>query len=866
MAEGMVEQVVERIVAFCVRRAGLVVALALIATVLLGAVAGTRLGMDTDVDKLIAADLPWRQREIAYDRLFPQYVNLLAVVVDGRTPELADAAAARLAERLRARPDLFLSVRRPDAGPFFERNGVLFLPVEEVRALTEQIIGAQPLIGSLAADPSARGLFGALGLVFEGVERGQADMAMIAGPLDAIAGTLRAALDGRAEPLSWQTLLTGRPPRPEELRRFVLAQPVLDFGDLKSGSGPSEMVRAAARDLGLTPEAGVRVRLTGSVALNDEEFATVSEGAEVSLALSAALVLGILFLAVRSWRLIVPIMATLTAGLVATGAFAALTVGTLNPISVAFAVMFVGIAVDFGIQVCVRYRDRRHRVAALAPALRQTGREVARPLLLAAATTAAGFLAFVPTAYVGVSQLGLIAGAGMLIAVLLNLTLLPALLALLRPAPEPEPVGIAAAAVLDRALLRHRSAVLAVAALVAVAGLALLPRLGFDFNPLNLKDPATESMTAMRDLMANPLTSPFTAVVLTPSPQAAADVAERLGRLPEVAQVLNITSFVPEEQDAKLALLADAALLVGPTLTPAATAPPPAPEAIRAAAADTARHLRALIAVDKAGQAELAGLLECLARADDTTVRQADAALTGGLPAQLRGLAAMLEAQLVTLDTLPAELRRDWVAEDGTARVEAYPAGDAADNATLVRFADAVRAVAPEATGPAVWIQESARTVSRAFLQAAGFALVSITVLLAVALRRAWDVALVVAPLMLALLLTLAVCVLTGLPLNFANVIALPLLLGVGVAFNIYFVVNWRAGQAEPLASPTARAVAFSALATGAAFGALALSKHPGTASLGLLLTIALGCTLLTATLVLPALLGPPRERGQERK
>ena len=857
MAGTTVEAAVGWIVGFCVRRAWPVALGALVGTVLLGAVAAGRLGMDTDVEKLIAADLPWRQSEIDHDRLFPQSVDLLAIVVDGIKPELAEEGAAQLAERLRTRPDLFLSVRRPDAGPFFERYGVLFLPVEEVRALAERIIEMQPLIGSLAADPSARGLFTALALLFEGVERGQADIAAAAGPLEAIAGPLGAALEGRIEPLSWRTLLSDRPPLPEELRRVVLAQPVLDFSALQAGAGPGGFVRSSAQALGLTPENGVRVRLTGSVALNDEEFATISHGAGLSLVLSVTLVLGILFLAVRSWRLIVPIMATLTAGLAATAAFASVTVRVLNPISVAFAVMFIGIAVDFGIQICVRYRDLRHRIPDSDQALRATGRELARPLLLAAATMAAGFLAFVPTAYVGVSQLGLIAGAGMLIAVLLNLTLMPALLTLLPPAPEPEPAGFAAAAALDRALLRHRGTVLAVAALATVAGVAQLPRLGFDLNPLNLKDPDSESVATVRDLMANPLTNPFTATVLTPSPQAAAAVAECLGPLPEVAQVLSINAFVPEQQEAKLALLADAALMAGPTLPPSTTAPPPTPDVIRAAALDTARRLSALTATGKADHATLASLLERLGNAGDAAVRRADAALTGGLPAQLRTLAALLTAGPVTLDTLPPDLRRDWVAEDGTARVEVYPTGDMSDNATLLRFVDAVRTVAPDATGPVVWIGESGRTVRHAFLQAAGFALVSITILLAIVLRRVWDVVLVVAPLLLALLLTLDVCVLIRLPLNFANVIALPLLLGIGVAFNIYFVVNWRAGQAEPLASPTARAVTFSALTTGSAFGTLALSSHPGTASMGLLLTIALGCTLLTTLLVLPALMGP---------
>ncbi len=851
MIDRFVERLIERIVGACIRHALLVLFLALAAAGALGWTAATRLGMDTDVAKLIAADLPWRERELTFDRLFPQEVDLLAVVVDGQTPDLADHAATAIAERLRTRPDLFKTVRMPGSGPFFERNGILFLPTDEIRALTERLIEAQPLIGVLAADPSARGLFGVLDRMLEGVERNQATMAQIAAPLDAVGAAVGAALQGRTEPVAWSTLLTGRDPAPEELRRFVLAQPILDFDELEAAAKPTGFIRDTVRQLGLTPDHGVRVRITGSVALNDEEFATVSEGAEESLALSAVLVLVILFLAVRSPRLIVPIMVTLAVGLVCTAGFAALAVGTLNPISVAFAVMFIGIAVDFGIQVCVRYREQRFEISEPDAAMRATGREVGRPLLLAAATTAAGFLAFVPTAYVGVSQLGLIAGAGMVIAVLLNLTLLPALLTLFHPSPEREPVGIAAARPLDHALLRHRRAVLVVAGLAALGSVALLTRLHFDFNPLNLQNPHTEAMSTMRDLMDNPRTTPFSVEVVTPDVKAAAALADKLSTLPEVGEVISVSGFVPEDQPAKLALLADAAQFIGPTLALAGTEPPPTNDDIRKAAAAVAARLV------RVGAPQRAEALQRLAKADDATVQRAAAAMTTGLKARLDGIAAILDAQPVTLDSLPPDLVRDYVAPDGRARVTVFPKGDSHDNATIVRFVQAVQAVAPQATGVAVTIQESGNTISAAFLRAAVLALVAVTALLALALRRVRDVALVVAPLVLALLLTMGLCVLVGLPLNYANIIALPLLLGIGVAFNIYFVVNWRAGYAEPLASPTARAVLFSALTTASAFGTLALSHHPGTASMGLLLCIALGCTLLTAVFVLPAMLGP---------
>jgi predicted RND superfamily exporter protein len=218
-------------------------------------------------------------------------------------------------------------------------------------------------------------------------------------------------------------------------------------------------------------------------------------------------------------------------------------------------------------------------------------------------------------------------------------------------------------------------------------------------------------------------------------------------------------------------------------------------------------------------------------------------------------------AQPITMADLPPELVRDWVNEDGRARIQAFPEGDSNDNATLKRFVDAVQAVATHASGPPISVTEAGATISGAFIQAGILALVAITILLLVVLRSVTEVAATLAPIVLSGFLTLGTCVLIQLPINFANIIAFPLLFGVGVAFHIYFVMAWRAGERDLLQSSLARAVLFSALATGAAFGSLWMSDHPGTASMGKVLVISLIWTLICALIFEPALLGPPRDK-----
>ncbi|HUN50416.1 MAG TPA: MMPL family transporter, partial [Candidatus Sulfotelmatobacter sp.] len=326
----------------CRRNALWVVAGVLLATVALGFYTAGHISINGDQSKLVSESRSWLERQARFEALFPQTVDVLVVVIDGKTPAAAEAAAAKLAKRVAGQTGLFTSVERPDAGAYFRRNGLLFLDPAELQAMSDTLIKAQPMIGGLAADPSLRGLFGVLKLAVQGIARGEGDAAALSPFVTAVAGAMKNALAGTPAPIDWQRLLTGRAPSPQELRRFILARPKLDYSDLEPGGKASAAIRADAAALHLTPKEGVRVRLTGSVALSDEEFASVKQGAVLSLSLSIVLVLAFLYLALRSLRLLLMVLATLVAGLIWTAAFATAAVGPLNVISIAFAVMFLG--------------------------------------------------------------------------------------------------------------------------------------------------------------------------------------------------------------------------------------------------------------------------------------------------------------------------------------------------------------------------------------------------------------------------------------------------------------------------------------------------------------------------------------------
>jgi hopanoid biosynthesis associated RND transporter like protein HpnN len=573
-------------------------------------------------------------------------------------------------------------------------------------------------------------------------------------------------------------------------------------------------------------------------------------------------VLVILWLALRSADIILAVFVSLCVGLLVTAAAGLLMVGAFNLISVAFGILFIGLAADFCIQFTVRYRSERYEQDEVRAALRGAAARAGGPLALAAAGTMFGFFSFVPTAYRGIAELGLIAGFGMITAFVTTITLLPALLTVFGPPGEPERMGFVALAPADRFLARHRIAVVAGTIMLVLAGMPLLSRMRFDFDPIHLQDPNGEAVRTYRELITVPEVGISSANIIAPSIAEVDQITQRVSRLPEVSGTRSIESLVPSDQDQKLPVIQRAAAALGPALNPSATHPAPSDGEIVAAIRAAVSELRRLATAaqgDAAAASRLSGLLDRLANADAAVRNKAGDTLIAPLRLDLDRLRNMLRPERVTVQSVPPAIARDWVAPDGRARIEVLPKGDPNDTATLRRFAADVLAIAPDATGTPVGFIEAERTVVRAFIEAGALAVLVIAIMLWITLRHFGDVLLTLVPLIVAGAVTLEVMVLLGEPLNFANVIALPLLLGVGVAFKIYYITAWRAGRANLLQSTLTRAVFYSALTTATAFGSLWLSDQPGISSMGKLMALALLCTLAAAVLFQPALMGPPR-------
>jgi hypothetical protein len=859
------------------RRPGRVVATVAIVTVLLGVYAALNLGVNSDPDAMIASELPFRVRQQAFDRSFRAANDELMLLVDGESAVAAGRAAEALAERLGEHSDLFSRALVVGGGEFFERHALLYLEPEQLADFTDRLAAVQPFLGEFSRDPSVVGLGRLLALALE-ARRDGVDVGLdFSGALDRLSVATEAALASRAAPDPWGDELIGSTFSADARHRVVSLIPKLDFSDPLAGESAMQAVRTAIRELALDAEHGVRVRVTGATPLNYEEQIVVQSQARW-LAVASFTLFGVaMLLGLRSPRTIFALVGALVSAVVWTNGFAALAVGHLNQVSAAFNVLVIGLGGELGIHFCMRYAELLSRGRDRAEALTETATSMGSALFSSAGTTAIGFLVFLPTDYRGVAELGLISAAGVLLSLLATFTILPALLSLEAPErPFAPATALPAVARLQHLPLRFARPIRWTALAVGIGSALLVPRAHFDYNPVKLRDPGTESVQAMQDLLERSGTSPWFVDVVAPDLAAAEALAERIEELEPVERALTLADFVPADQDEKLALLEDAFLFLPP---PAQPAPPPDAVTQLAALARLEAALDpATVGSDDATLAASAARLRAaLARFREgpgahTDPSQALALLArnavGSLPEQIAKLPAALSPEPVALDDLPEEFRDQMLAADGRARVQVLARRDLSEGTALAEFVDAVRGVTPEITGPGAETLEWGRVTSSAMRQALLTALIGMVLFLFLLWRSLWDTLLAFFPLALAALALCAVMVLAGMSFNFANVIVLPMLLGMGIDNGVHLVHRHRTNpeEVDVLGTSTARAVFYAALTTVLCFGSLSLAPHRGMASLGQTLTLGVAATLICYVVVLPAVLEWDDRRPRRRR
>ena len=856
--------------------AGLVIVV-LFATAGVLAYAVINFKINTDLTDMVSNKLPFRKTYKAFRAAFPNLSDTIVIVIEADSPELAQHTQKLLSERLFHKKEVFKSVYLPEGGNFFEENGLLYLSLEELEDLTDKLAEFQPLLAMLSRDLSLRGLFSILEKIVKQPEEIVCCNKQVLELFDRLSLVFERALENRLYAFSWQEMMSGR--MTENLRRIIVVQPVLDYSLLFPGKIAIDTIHRLSDDILLKYADRVEVHLTGEVVLSNDDLMSVQQGIGFAATISFILVGIVLFIGLSSVRHVTTSLLILLIGLIWTLGFALAFIGSLNMISIAFAVLFIGIGVDYSIQYALRYREFIESGCVHSEALSNATKGVCNAFFLCTLTTAIGFYAFVPTAYAGASELGIIAGTGMFINLFVHLSVFPALLKFL-PIRKKVRLSFSLSSRLSNLPDRFARTITVAAIILTGASLTLLPRVMFDFNPLNLSNPAAESVVTARDLFKNGKTSPWTISVVAADRQAAKVLAKRLEELNTVEMALTITDFVPDKQDEKLEMISDIALFM-PQDSQEGIEPPP----------DFVEKVGALSLFEKAlkesvlsypeKESDYGAIFHRLYRSIERfnrfvenpvqgqpAVKMLENALLENLEFLMDNLKKLVAPARVTLANLPRELTQRYISSDGRYRIQVFPHANIADVGALKQFVSDVRFISPDATAAPVTILESGRAIVSAFKRATIYALVAISTLLLLIFRRLSEVILTLLPLLLAILLTVAASVLMDIPFNFANVIVVPLLLGIGLDYSIHLVYRYRfEASSNPaiLETSTSRGVFFSALTTIMSFGSLSFITHKGTASMGKLLTICILFMLMCVLIVLPSLLRLHR-RYLERK
>jgi len=821
------------------------------------------LKVNTNTAEMISTEVPFQKNRIRLESEFPQDINTIILLVEGQSPEQTAAAVTRLSQALRQDTAHFKSVYLPDEGDFFNRNGLLYLEPEELERLSTRLAAAQPFIGRLSQDYSLRGLLGILTDAFK-APGSAADSMEFTPLLEKIRDALNAAREGKPYRLSWQELMSTRTSGLGITQRFMMVKPVLDYSDIT----PAESVMIALDSLISTVRQGyladVVVRKTGEIVLEYEEMQTISAGVSVAGFASLAAVCLTLWYAYRSLRLMLATFVSLSLGLIFSLGFATVAVGQLNLISIGFAVLFIGMGDAYSSHFCLRYRELVLRGLPTGEALRETLTSTGPSLILCTLTAAIGLYAYIPTHYSGVAELGIIAGTSLFIALGTTFTILPALMKIMPIRATAQKTSKGIPLILTDWPLRYARPIQVMTLLLTAVALFSLKDVTVDFNPINLRDPETDSVKTYKYLLKSQDTSPLTLSSIVAQESQLRDRKARFEALPTVDKVMTLFDWVPTQQDEKLALLSDLSLIMGPGLTTL----PAVPVAGQTRWDDVNSFRTALL---QRRQLQDDGTLASLAQALDdfihytethppeqreTLLNELEHSLLINLPPSFNRLVEGLQAERITLDTLPADWVERWKSSHGLYRLQIFAKQDLDNLDNLREFIRAAQTVDPEVTDVPVTYYESMQEVVKAFQQAFVIAFIATASLLLLFLRNIRDTVLILLPLVLGSLFTAASIVMVGVPFNFANIIALPLLFGLGVDNGIHMAHRLHyltPNDRNLLGASEAQGVFYGALTTIFSFSSLAFTRHQGTASMGVLLAIGLLLTLLCSLVILPA-------------
>jgi len=875
-----------RLFAFIAGRPRLILALALLFSAL--SVIYTKKNMEflTGRDELMPKNAPFQMDYQVYRREFGDQEEIVAVI-ESDDAEKSTRAADALYQRLNRETGLFRDVFYPGGLPFFRKNGLLFMPLEDLKRLRHTLTMAAPVLKSLAASPSVQTLFTSL--------TGQIDDYLSSGnpaTLESLTFMLTTldkgfkAFDGSGSPMTMDAFLKGggggTPSALENAgkQQVITMRPVKNEGSFLASEKPIKAARAALAEILKRPEfKGVTAGLTGVPVLEYEEMATSQRDIGIATILSLSLTVILLLFAFRGLLNVVSAMVSLIVGICLSFGFATATVGHLNILSMVFAIMLIGLGIEYGIQVVLRYQEEVRGGSPGLAAIETSLSANIRSIVMAAATVALAFATFALTDFKGIAELGIIAAGGVVICVLATFTVLPAMLILLERYRKPQAGGISPGQAADpaekpffRALFSNPRTVVAATLLLSLACLYPTLTMRFDYNLLNLQAKGLQSVEYAYKLMRSKENSGYFAVVTARNEDEAKQLTDRLEKLPSVDHVVSLPALVPDHQQAKLAELAAIRQVM------AGVKPAPYEENLRVmelprvfeAFRDRVSKLKTTLEARRAPEAKpvraflgtLDNFFATLEKKKDNNalgmLRDFQGGMFAELPSKLTMMKESMEASPVVEADVPAELRQRFVGKSGVLLLQVAPKKEVFEREPLREFVTQVRSIVPNATGEPVMVYESLSILRDAYLKAFAYAFIGIAVILLINFKSVRFAAIGALPLAAGLLLMVGGMRLAGISFNSANVIVLPLILGVGIDSAIYIINRYRQGSETPGQVATRSAgigVFLNALTILFSFGALMVAHHQGVFSIGAVMSLGMVASVAVFLAFLPALL-----------
>lgn len=886
------QQYKSRLFAFIAQRPRLILGLALLLSVISVLYTVRNMEFLTGRDDLMPKNAPFQVDYRSYRAEFGDQEEIVAVI-ESDDAERSTRAADALYARLQREQGVFREVFYPGGLPYFRTNGLLFMPLDEIRQLRATLTMAAPVLKDLAAAPSVQTLFTSLTRQIDGYLV-QPDPATLKS-LTFMLGTLDKgfkAFDGKGGPSSGMSMDSflkgnsdGKPTMLESAGRqqVITVLPVKEQGSFVPAEKAIQVTRAALDEILGKPEfKGIKAGLTGVPVLEYEEMATSQRDIELATILSLSLTVILLLFAFRGVLNVIAAMVSLIVGICLSFGFATLAVGHLNILSMVFAIMLIGLGVEYGIQVVLRYQEELKSGASGMEAIETGLAANIRTIIMAAATVALAFATFAFTDFKGIAELGIIAAGGVFICVLATFTVLPAMLILLErfrkpaptPPPRPEDQGINDLSdhPIIRALFASPRLVIGLTLLLTLACVYPTLRTRFDYNLMNLQARGLQSVEYAYKLMRSKENSGYFAVVTARDRSEARQLSEQLEKLPAVDHVVSLLALVPGQQEAKLAELAALRQVMD------AVRPAPYEENLRVMELpaifenfrDRVARLQTMLESDRAREAKPVGaflstldsFFASLEKEKDRNalgmLREFQGGMFAELPDKLRMLKESLQATAVTEADVPQELKRRFVGTSGKLLLQVAPKGEIFEREPLEAFVRQVKSVVPKATGEPVMVYESLTVLRDSYLKAFGYAFIGIAAILLINFKSLRFALIGTLPLAAGLLLMVGGMWLAGVSFNSANIIVLPLILGVGIDSAIYIINRYRQGDETPARvamSSSGIGVFLNALTILFSFGALMVAHHQGVFSIGAVMSLGMVASVAVFMVFLPALL-----------